>query len=168
MSVRGPKSQAIDEAVEVAVASGITVVVAAGNEDMNACLFSPAHVEAVITVGATSLANRTRQDSDFRSSFSNFGPCVDILAPGSFITSAWIGSPNAVMTLNGTSMATPLVTGAATAYVANFPRSTPSEVKKYLSSESTEGVIDLACAGNEDEKSCAETPNKMLFWNCHK
>eukprot|EP01122_Echinamoeba_exundans_P011151 TRINITY_DN4332_c0_g1_i3.p1 TRINITY_DN4332_c0_g1~~TRINITY_DN4332_c0_g1_i3.p1 ORF type:complete len:169 (-),score=30.89 TRINITY_DN4332_c0_g1_i3:7-513(-) len=166
MSVRGPKSEAIDEAVEAAVAAGISLSVCAGNEDMDACIFSPAHVDVVITVGATALINLTKQDLDVRASFSNFGSCVDILAPGAEITSAWIGSPDAVMTLNGTSMATPHVTGVATAYLASAPHSTPAEVKAYIMSQSTNGVINLACGGNENEKSCNETPNKMLFWNC--
>jgi aqualysin 1 len=169
MSLGGPKSDTIDAAIEAAVAAGITVAVAAGNENQNACDVSPANVPVAITVGATSLADEVSKEIDARASFSNWGPCVDILAPGALITSAWIGAPNAIKTISGTSMATPHVCGVATAYLTNFPTATPAEVTSYLLSNSTNGVIDLTCSGagsSSNQKVCRRTPNKMLYWNC--
>ncbi|KXN66394.1 hypothetical protein CONCODRAFT_27222, partial [Conidiobolus coronatus NRRL 28638] len=94
----------IDQAVSRAVDEGIVVVVAAGNDSKDACLGSPARAPKVITVGATTVA-------DELASYSNFGKCVDILAPGSRVLSTWKGSKNATNTISGTSMATPHVAG---------------------------------------------------------
>ncbi|NDA78065.1 MAG: S8 family peptidase, partial [Actinobacteria bacterium] len=111
MSLGGTQSASLNEAVERAVADGISVVVAAGNENVDACRRSPASAASAITVGATT-------SSDQRSSFSNFGSCLDIFAPGSSITSAWVGGPSASNTISGTSMASPHVAGAAAAFLS--------------------------------------------------
>jgi len=100
MSLGGGFSQSINDAVAAAADAGIVVVVAAGNSNANACNYSPASEPKAITVGSTT-------NTDARSSFSNFGDCVDVYDPGSGITSAWIGSTSATRTISGTSMASP-------------------------------------------------------------
>ena len=100
MSLGGGFSQSLNNAVAAAVTAGVTMVVAAGNENSNACNKSPASAATAITVGSTT-------SSDARSSFSNFGECLDIYAPGSAIKAAWTGSATATNTISGTSMASP-------------------------------------------------------------
>lgn len=100
MSLGGGKSVQVNDAVKNAVAKGVTVVVAAGNDNANACNYSPASAEDAITVGAT-------QESETTAPYSNYGSCVDFWAPGSSIKSAWIGSITATRTISGTSMASP-------------------------------------------------------------
>lgn len=121
MSLGGGASTALDTAVKNAIAAGITFVVAAGNSNQDACRFSPARVPEALTVGAT---DRT----DTRASFSNYGSCLDLFAPGVGILSAWYTSPTATNTLSGTSMATPHVTGVAALYLETHPTATPSQV----------------------------------------
>ncbi len=122
MSLGGGISTSIDLAVRASINSGVTYVVAAGNESSNACNKSPARLAEAITVGST-----TRDDD--MSSFSNFGECVDIFAPGSNILSAWIGSNSRTRTISGTSMATPLVAGVVAVHLSQNPQSTPQQVK---------------------------------------
>jgi len=105
MSLGGGASPSIDGAVTKAINDGVVFVVAAGNSSANACNYSPARVGAAITVGATT-------STDARASYSNFGSCLDIFAPGSGITSAWKNSTSATKTISGTSMASPHVAGA--------------------------------------------------------
>jgi len=108
MSLTGGTSNALISAVESATQAGLTVVVAAGNSNSDACNYSPANAPSAITVGAST-------QSDARATYSNYGTCVDVFAPGSTITSAWIrkegSNPNRV--LSGTSVACPHVAGAA-------------------------------------------------------
>src|SRR5262245_52655325 len=111
MSLGGGVSTALDTAVANAIASGVTFAIAAGNSNANACNSSPARVATAITVGSTTT-------TDARSSFSNFGTCVDIFAPGSSITSTWNTSDTATNTISGTSMATPHVAGVAALYLS--------------------------------------------------
>lgn len=105
MSLGGGASSALDTAVTKLTSSGITVVVAAGNSKRDACNFSPSRVPSAITVAAS-------DRNDQFASFSNFGKCVDIIAPGVNITSAWIGTSSETKTISGTSMSAPHVVGA--------------------------------------------------------
>jgi len=124
MSLGGGKSMALDRAIESAVASGVHFAVAAGNDAADACLYSPAGVETAISVGAMNVKNSMAY-------FSNFGACVDIFAPGVDILSTWIGSPDAVNTISGTSMASPHVAGVMALYLAENEY-TPEELKKVI------------------------------------
>jgi len=104
MSLGSPvRSTSLDEAVKRASADGIHFSVAAGNENQDACNSSPASSSkgsAVIAVGATTI-------DDERASFSNFGECATIFAPGQDVTSTWVGGNNKINTISGTSMACP-------------------------------------------------------------
>jgi subtilisin family serine protease len=111
MSLGGASSRALDTAVNDLIENGVLVVAAAGNNDEDACFGSPARVPNVLTVGST-----TRTDQ--RSSFSNWGTCVDLFAPGSDITSSWYTSNTATNTISGTSMASPHVAGFAVLHLA--------------------------------------------------
>src|SRR4029453_3822267 len=106
MSLGGVTSSSLDTAFNNSINDGVTYAIAAGNSNADACNSSPARVPNAITVGATTI-------TDARSSFSNFGTCVDIFAPGSNITSSWNTSDTATNTISGTSMATPHVSGVA-------------------------------------------------------
>jgi len=110
MSLGGGASAALDAAVESAVDEGVHMAVAAGNDNANACNYSPAGADKVVCVGSTDSIDR-------KSSFSNHGACVEIHAPGTSITSSWIGGPNAERTISGTSMASPHVAGVMAAYL---------------------------------------------------
>jgi len=123
MSLGGSASAAIDAAVTRAVAQGVTVVVAAGNESENALNSSPARVANAITVGASDI-------NDNMASFSNFGPAVDILAPGVAIFSASIANDRAAAFLDGTSMASPHVAGLAAVVLSEEGRAAPAVVKQ--------------------------------------
>lgn len=147
MSLGGGASTAIDTAVQSTINDGVTVVVAAGNSNVNACNSSPARVAAAITVAATT-------SSDARASYSNYGSCVDIFAPGSSITSAWHTSSTATNTISGTSMASPHVAGAVATLLSRFPTSTPSQVATLLRDSATSNVVTSAGTGS---------PNFLLF-----
>ncbi|MBL8261665.1 MAG: S8 family serine peptidase [Xanthomonadaceae bacterium] len=125
MSLGGGASLALDNAAQNLHNGGATVVVAAGNSNADACGFSPARVPDMITVGSTT-------NTDTRSSFSNWGTCLDWFAPGSNITSAWIGSPTATNTISGTSMAAPHVAGVAARYLQTYPAASPAAVRAAL------------------------------------
>jgi subtilisin family serine protease len=127
-------SEAMKVAVNTAVNAGVTVVVAGGNSNSDACRFSPAFVPNAITVGST-----TSQDR--RSSFSNYGTCTNIWAPGSSILSADVSSDDASSRKSGTSMACPHVSGAAALLLEKDPGMSSAKVLSALLSNALEGVL---------------------------
>ncbi|MFC7528692.1 S8 family peptidase [Actinoplanes sp. GCM10030250] len=147
MSLGGGVSTALDNAVSSSIASGVTYALAAGNSNANACNSSPSRVASAITVGSTT-------NTDARSSFSNYGTCVDIFAPGSSITSAWYTSTSATNTISGTSMASPHVAGAAALVLSRNTGFTPAQVRDSLVNNATTGVVTSPGTGS---------PNRLLF-----
>ncbi|HEX8818585.1 MAG TPA: S8 family peptidase [Archangium sp.] len=147
MSLGGGKSDALDDAVRRAIAAGVTFVVAAGNENQDACVRSPARTSEAITVGATS-------NNDQRASYSNWGRCVDVFAPGSEILSAWPTDDASTRVLNGTSMATPHVAGVAALFLERNASASPAAVTSALIDNATPGKV--AKAG-----TCS--PNRLMF-----
>lgn len=145
LSLGGGNSEALDQAVRTAVSRGITFVVAAGNDNINACTGSPNRVPEAVTVAAT---DRTDQ----RASFSNHGRCVDLFAPGAGVISASIASDTAAATLSGTSMAAPQVAGAAALILSALPDATPAQVAERLVQESVSNVVI----------NPTEAPNRLL------
>jgi cerevisin len=114
MSLGGGKSQALDDAVNGAVDTGLSFAVAAGNDNRDACTFSPGSAEKAVTVGASTLG-------DVRAYFSNYGPCVDVFAPGLNIKSTYKGSRDATAILSGTSMASPHTAGLLAYLLSIYP-----------------------------------------------
>jgi len=147
MSLGGGASLALDTAVQNAINDGVVMAVAAGNSNANACNYSPARAANAITVGAT---DRT----DVRASYSNFGSCLDIFAPGTSITSAWINSSTAINTISGTSMASPHVAGVAAALLSANPTLSPADISSMLRSSATPNVVSTAGTGS---------PNYLLY-----
>ncbi len=147
MSLGGGASATLDTAVQNSINSGVTYAVAAGNDNLDACGSSPARLAAAITVGSTT-------STDARSSFSNFGTCVDIFAPGSSITSSWMTSDTATNTISGTSMATPHVVGVAALYLQNNPTASPATVASAITSTATTGHLTAIGTGS---------PNRLLY-----
>jgi subtilisin family serine protease len=147
MSLGGGVSSALDTAVNNSINAGVTYAIAAGNSNANACNYSPARVGAAITVGATT-------NTDARSSFSNYGTCLDLFAPGSNITSAWSTSNTATNTISGTSMATPHVAGVAALYLQTNPGASASAVRNALVGNATSGKVTNPGSGS---------PNLLLY-----
>lgn len=147
MSLGSGVSELLDFVINQTIESGITFVVSAGNSTSDACNVSPARIPNAITVGAT-----TQQDGI--AWFSNFGSCVDIMAPGFEITSAWIFGDQSYKSMNGTSMAAPHVTGMAARYLFDNPTATPTQVTNHLLGNATVGMI-----GGLDQA----TPNLLLY-----
>jgi len=147
MSLGGGVNSALNTAVTNAINLGVVFVVAGGNENTDACTRSPASTPAAITVGATT-------SSDARASYSNYGTCLDIFAPGSSITSAWYTSSTAINTISGTSMAAPHVAGAAVLVLAANRTFTPAQVAATLTGTATTGVVTSPGSGS---------PNLLLY-----
>ncbi|HEY0602713.1 MAG TPA: S8 family peptidase [Herpetosiphonaceae bacterium] len=146
MSLGGSLSSTVNTAATNMVNAGVTVAVAAGNSNANACNYSPASASGVLTVAAST-------NTDAKASFSNYGSCVELYAPGQNITSAWIGSPTAIRTISGTSMASPHVAGGAALYLQGSPSASPATVNNWIISNATPNVI----SGNP-----SGTPNRLL------
>ncbi|OGB72488.1 MAG: hypothetical protein A2486_15120 [Burkholderiales bacterium RIFOXYC12_FULL_65_23] len=147
MSLGGGLSAAVNASVAGAVAKGVTMVVAAGNSSADACQTSPASEPSAITVGATS-------SNDSRASYSNYGACLDLFAPGSAISSDWHSSTTATNTLSGTSMAAPHVTGVAALALAANGSATPAAVTEFLLSHATPNKVIGAGSGS---------PNRLVY-----
>ncbi|MEI7883106.1 MAG: fibronectin type III domain-containing protein, partial [Actinomycetota bacterium] len=147
MSLGGSYSTALNSAVANATADGIVFAVAAGNSNANACSYSPASAPTAITVGAIG-------GSDDRASFTNYGSCVDLFAPGVSIMSATIASSSASRMLSGTSMASPHVAGAAALLLQSDPTATPAQIAALIVNSATPDVITGLAAGS---------PNLVLY-----
>nr|WP_228256098.1 S8 family peptidase [Acinetobacter halotolerans] len=146
MSLGGGVSSSLDNAIVTLYDNGYTPVVAAGNSNADACNASPARESKAITVAAT-------DNMDTRASYSNYGSCVDIFAPGSQITSAWYDSNTSTRVSNGTSMAAPHVTGIIATLLQNTPTATPQNITTNLLKQATTNVV----------KNAAGSPNRLLY-----
>ncbi|MGH3863431.1 S8 family serine peptidase [Actinokineospora sp.] len=147
MSLGGGAAASLDTAVRNSIAAGITYALASGNDNGNACNYSPARVTEGITVNAS-------DRNDARAGFSNFGTCTDIFAPGVGITSAWMTNDTATNTISGTSMAAPHVAGAAAVWLGNRPSDTPAQVQAGLIAASTPNKVTNPGTGS---------PNRLLY-----
>ncbi len=137
----------LDTAASNLIASGVTLVIAAGNQNSDSCGFSPGRVPAAITVGATN-------QSDTKWSQSAYGPCVDVFAPGVAIKSAFYRSSTDSYILDGTSMAAPHVAGAIARYLNIYPDTTPAQMSSVLTGAATPNVVASAGTGS---------PNRLLY-----
>ena len=147
MSLGGLYNQAVNDAIEGSIRSGVSYAVAAGNNAWDACIFSPASAPNALTAAATA-----RDDS--QAWFSNWGTCVDLYAPGDSIPSAWIGSDTDTRVLSGTSMASPHVAGMAALYLETHPLDSPATVGQALATAATQGQIKNVGTGS---------PNLLVF-----
>ena len=140
-------SSVLESAITNSIASGIVYVIAAGNSAYDACSFTPARTPNAITVGASA-------QEDQRAPFSNFGPCVDVFAPGFQIISAGIASDSAIREMHGTSMAAPLVAGVAAIYRGANPSASSTTVRQAVLAATTDGILTDPGVGS---------PNKLLY-----
>ena len=146
MSLSSIASSALNLAVTNSINSGVTYVVSAGNTNSSACNYSPANLPQAIAVGAIA-------GLDARANFSNFGPCVDLYAPGYNIYSATNTDDSAYLLLSGTSQASGFAAGVAALYLASNPTASPAEVAQAMTSSATSGVVTGLTS---------DTPNRLL------
>ncbi len=147
MSLGGGYFSLMNTAVENSISAGVVYAVSAGNSNANACNYSPASAPNALTVGSTT-------SSDYRSSFSNYGTCVDVFAPGSSIRSSTMTTTSSYANWSGTSMASPHVAGVAALYLSANTSATPSQVNAAIVNGATTGVISNAGTGS---------PNRLLY-----
>ena len=140
-------SPSLETALTNSINSGVTYSVAAGNNAMDACNFTPARTPAALTVGGS-------DEFDLRARYSNYGTCIDLFAPGNLIVSTWAGSDTATNNLSGTSMSAPMVAGVAALYLENNPTAGPSAVAQAIMSSATNGVLTT---------NDTTSPNKLLY-----
>lgn len=153
LSLGGGANSSVDAATQRMIDSGVATAVAAGNGNMggvaqDACKYSPARVADAMTIGAT-------DSTDTKTSWSNYGNCVDWFAPGRSITSAWHTGDTATNTISGTSMATPHVAGVAALYLQSNPGASNLQVRNALYDLTTKGIV----------KSSKTANNHLLFTN---
>ena len=134
LSIGGPAFSSIDAAAQRLVAAGFTVVAAAGNSNVDACTQSPARAAGLVTVAAS-------DNADAKASYSNWGSCVALFAPGSNIVSAGIASSSAVVVMSGTSMASPHVAGASALLLQAQPAATAAQVRQLLVQGATPNTV---------------------------
>lgn len=149
MSLGGGRSLALETVVNRAVREGIHFAVAAGNDNEDACEYSPAAASLPITVGASTI-------DDSMAVFSNHGKCVDIFAPGLDIKSTWIGSEEATNTISGTSMASPHVAGVLALYLADRDLD-PSELKKLIIRDAAKNSLARLPPATKNRLACTRS-----------
>jgi len=155
MSLGGGLNTAVNQAVDASSEQGFTWVIASGNSNADACTFSPASAASAMAVGATA-------NTDSRASFSNWGRCQSVWAPGQNILGAWSTSNTATNTISGTSMASPHAAGVVTNILSTRPASppmSPAEVIALVKSHATENVV-------RDGREANGTPNLMVYSRC--
>jgi subtilisin family serine protease len=153
MSLTGFADDMLDDLVRASIAAGVTYVVAAANNGGNACEWSPGRVTEAITVGAI-------DSTDANWSSSNWGPCVDLYAPGVAIRSSTKNGDDTYESWTGTSMATPHVTAAAAMYLEQHPTATPAEVHAAIVGNATANTLSLTLPA---QPGASDTPNKLLY-----
>lgn len=147
MSLGGNRFNTANMAVDNLVAAGISVVVSAGNNNSDACNQSPASASSALTIGASTI-------TDSRADFSNWGSCVDLFAPGQYISSSWNTSTSATSSQTGTSMASPHAAGVAALYLERHRQATPAQVSQALvDSASKDKLVNIG----------SNSPNLLLF-----
>jgi subtilisin family serine protease len=148
MSIGGSGlNSTLDTAIKNSINSGVTYVVAAGNNTKDACLNTISDIlPAIVVAGSAS--------NDTFATWSNFGSCVDVIAPGASIYSSYYSGDSSYVTMSGTSMATPHVSGAAALYLSSHPSAKPSEVEQAIKTNATMGLFSGLPAG---------TPNALLY-----
>jgi aqualysin 1 len=147
ISIGAGLSRTFGDAVRSAIAADITVVGAAGNDDSDSCNGLMGGASGILVVSASSYGDR-------REPYANYGPCVDLFAPGENITSADARSDTDSTMMSGTSMAAPHVAGAAALYLQHNSEASPAQVAAAITRSATTGVIT---------DPGRDSPNRLLF-----